>query len=65
MGWGKNYTWKIVYNPKVANGGMQGVALVEACTEQEAMFTFCNQYAGQFTTVNSCKKLFEQFLVNL
>lgn len=51
-------TWKIVYVPKVMNAGMRGVALVEADCRQMAMSTFQRQYAGQYSTVESCKKLF-------
>ena len=51
-------TWKIVYVPKVMNGGMRGVAFVEADTKQMAMYTFQQQYAGQFHTVESCQELF-------
>ena len=31
--YGKWETWKIVYVPKVMNGGMRGVAFIEASTE--------------------------------
>lgn len=51
-------TWKIVYFPKVLNGGMRGVALVEAMTKHQAMYTFGQQYAGQYHTVESCTKLY-------
>ncbi len=50
-------TWKIVYHPKVMNGGVMGVAFVEADCRQMAMFTFQQQYAGQYSTVASCTKL--------
>lgn len=50
-------TWKIVYFPEMLSGGIRGVALVEAATHQEAMWTFQQQYAGQYHTVESCKKL--------
>lgn len=50
-------TWKIVYNPVVKNGGMMGVALVEADCHQQAMYAFSQQYSGQYTTVASCTKL--------
>ena len=52
-------TWKIVYYPTTLEGGKRGVALVEADSHSMAMFTFQQQYAGQFHTVESCKKLFE------
>jgi hypothetical protein len=51
-------TWKIVYVPKVMNGGTRGVALVEAGDRGHAMQTFREQYAGEYTTVESCEKLF-------
>lgn len=51
------YTWKIVYNPVVMNGGIRGVALVEADTEQWAIKTFMEQYAGQYSTIDSVTKL--------
>ena len=56
---GKPVTWKIVYYPKVLNGGVMGVAFVEADTEQWAMHTFMEQYRGQYSTVQSCTKLFD------
>ncbi len=56
--YGKWETWKIVYVPKVMNGGIRGVALVEAGDRGHAMQTFREQYAGQYSTVESCQKLF-------
>lgn len=50
-------TWKVVYYPKVLDGGMRGVALVEAENRSMAMFTFQKQYAGQYHTVDSCTEL--------
>ncbi len=50
-------TWKIVYYPKVMNGGTRGVALIEADTKQWAIHTFMQQYAGQCSTIDSCEKL--------
>ena len=50
-------TWKVVYYPKVLDAGRMGVALVEADCRQQAMFTFQQQYAGQYSTVKSCEKL--------
>ena len=50
-------TWKIVYYPKILNGGVLGVALVEADCHQMAMQTFQQQYAGQYHTIKSCEKL--------
>ena len=51
-------TWKVVYNPKDNTGGKMGVALVEATDHHDAMFTFRQQYEGEYTTVDSCTKLF-------
>lgn len=50
-------TWKIVYLPRNNNGGMRGVALVEADCKQMAMYTFSQQYAGQYFTIEKCEKL--------
>ena len=50
-------TWKIVYNPKEQNGGMKGVAFVEAGDRQHAIYTFSQQYAGQYFTIESCTKV--------
>lgn len=50
-------TWKVVYYPKVLNGGMRGVAFVEAETRSMAMFTFQKQYAGEYHTVDSVNEL--------
>jgi len=57
--YGKTETWKIIYVPKIMNGGIRGVALVEADTRQMAMHTFQKEYAGQYHTVSSCKKLLD------
>ena len=38
--YGKWETWKIVYIPKEMNGGVRGVALVEAGDKHHAMQTF-------------------------
>jgi len=51
------YTRKVVYVPKVMNGGMRGVAFVEACTQPEASWAFKQQYAGQFSTIEKIEKL--------
>ena len=50
-------TWKVVYFPKILDGGKRGVALIEAATRQQAMYTFQKDYAGQYHTVDSCEKL--------
>ena len=55
--YGPTYTWKVIYSPKVMNGGVRGVAFVEAETHQIAIYTFKQQYAGQFSVVESCEKL--------
>ena len=57
-GYGPKKTWKIVFVPKVMKGGIVGVALVEADTKQQAMYTFMHEYAGQYHTVESCQELF-------
>ena len=38
-------TWKITYIPKVMNGGIRGVAIVEADTRQWAIYTFQKIYS--------------------
>ena len=53
----KTTTWKIVYHPKVFNAGNMGVALIEAATKHDAMYTFGQQYAGEYSTIKSCNKL--------
>ena len=50
-------TWKVVYYPKELNGGVMGVAFVEADCRQMAMHTFMQQYAGQYSTVYKCERL--------
>lgn len=50
-------TWKIVYFPRELSGGQMGVALVEADCHQQAMYTFMQQYAGQYSGIQSCRKL--------
>lgn len=52
-------TWKIVYVPKVMNGGMRGVAFVEADSKQWAIHTFMQQYTGQYFTIERCEKVFK------
>ncbi|MBE6781988.1 MAG: hypothetical protein E7540_04635 [Ruminococcaceae bacterium] len=52
--YGPTKTWKIVYNPKVLDGGKMGVAFVEAENKHVAMYTFQQQYAGQYSTIDSC-----------
>ena len=57
---GKKETWKSVYNllPEQQNNGAMGVAFVEAEDRQQAMYTFMQQYKGQYWTVDSCTKVF-------
>lgn len=50
-------TWKITYVPKTMGGGRRGVALVEATDRHDAMYTFSQEYAGEYTTVETCTKL--------
>lgn len=57
--YGKWETWKIVYIPQEMNGGIRGVAFVEAGDRGHAMQTFREQYAGQYATVVSVEKLFK------
>jgi hypothetical protein len=57
MAYGQMETWKIVYNLPVLDAGKVGVALVEAASRQDAMYTFYDQYRGQYSTVQSCTKL--------
>lgn len=56
--YGPTSTWKIVYYPKVLNGGTLGVAFVEADSHHWAMHTFQEQYAGEYSTIKSCEKMF-------
>ena len=55
--YGKWDTWKVVYYPKVMNGGIRGVAFVEAGDRAHASYTFKQQYAGQFSTIASIEKV--------
>ena len=57
--YGKWETWKIVYTPKEMDGGRRGIAFVEAGDHQHAMYTFQQQYAGEYFTVDSCTKLID------
>ena len=43
---GPTKTWKVVYHPITPNGGVLGVAFVEADTRHWAMHTFQQLYAG-------------------
>lgn len=55
-------TWKVVYTlpPAQQSGGRVGVAFVEADCRQMAMYTFMEQYKGQYFTVQSCTKLLDR-----
>ena len=44
--------------PEQQNNGAMGVAFVEAENRQDAMYTFMQQYRGQYWTVDSCTKVF-------
>lgn len=39
-------TFRITYYPPMPNGGIMGVAFVEADCRQQALYTFSQQYAG-------------------
>ena len=45
-------TWKMVYIPREMNGGIRGVALVEAETHQMAIYTFSQLYRGSILLWN-------------
>lgn len=55
--YGTTKTWKVIYYPKDMTGGKRGIALIEAQDKHHAMYTFGQQYAGQYTTVDSCTLL--------
>ena len=55
--YGPMETWKVTYIPKEMNGGRRGVALVEGDCRQQAMRNFQLEYAGQYHTVEDCRKL--------
>ena len=57
--YGKWETWKIIYYPKELNGGVRGIALVEAGDRGHAMQTFREQYSGEYSAVESIEKLFD------
>ena len=53
-------TWKVVYflpGDQWSGLNNKGVALVEASNRAEAMSAFQRQYAGKFSTVETCTKL--------
>lgn len=51
-------TWKVTYSPKILNGGIRGVAIIEADTKQWAIYTFKQLYTGQYHTIDKCEVLF-------
>jgi acyl-homoserine lactone acylase PvdQ len=56
--YGKWETWKIVYVlANMSSNATHGVAFVEAGDQGHAMQVFREQYRGQYSTVESCKKL--------
>ena len=55
--YGPTETWKVVYIPKDFEGGVRGVALVEADCEHQAMYAFKQEYSGEYRTIESCRKL--------
>ena len=60
--YGKWDTYKVVYNlaSHLRNGfNQKGVALVEAGDIAHASTVFKEQYAGQFSTVDTIEKLFD------
>lgn len=57
--YGKWETWKIVYLPVNSMGGTRGVAFVEAGDHAHALYTFRQQYAGEYVTVITCEKVFK------
>lgn len=57
--YGKTETWKVIYIPKDFTTATKGVALIEAPDKHWAIHTFMEQYAGQYTVIDTCTKLFE------
>ena len=57
--YGPTYTWKVVYcpTPDKMSGGYRGVALIEAIDRNDASYYFKQQYAGQFSTIDSIEKI--------
>lgn len=51
-------TYKVIYNlPANSNSYGTRVALVEAPNQQWAIHNFMEEYAGQYSTIESCKEL--------
>ena len=63
--YGSTKTWKITYNPKVLNGGVMGVAFVEANTKLWAMHSFQQLYTGQFLTIENFEELLSNEIVEV
>lgn len=58
--YGKWETYKVVYylpGEKWSGGCIKGVAFVEAGDKAHASYVFKQQYAGQFSTIDSIEKL--------
>ena len=54
------HTWKVIYflpSSQWKGGSIRGVAFVQAASQSEASFTFKQQYAGQFFTIEKIEKL--------
>ena len=54
---GPTKLWKVTYSPRILDGGLRCVALIEADTKHMAMFTFQKLYSGQYHTVDRCEEL--------
>ena len=53
------HTWKVVYFLPFSQrkgGSIRGVAFVQAATQPEASYSFKQQYAGQFSTIEKIEK---------
>ena len=53
------YTWKVVYHLPShlwTGGSSRGVTFVQAATQSEASWTFKQQYAGQFSTIEKIER---------
>lgn len=53
------HTWKVIYflpSSQWKGGSIRGVAFVQAASQSEASFTFKQQYAGQFSTIEKIEK---------
>jgi hypothetical protein len=59
VSYGPLVTGKAAYDPQERNGGVMGVAFVEADSQQTAIHAFRTQYAVQYTTIYKCEKLMQ------